>query len=54
MSSRSLFALIEAGSCFAGTYLELALACDRSYHLALPDDEAAVPKICLLYTSRCV
>jgi len=47
VSSRSLFALIEAGSCFAGTLLELALACDRSYHLALPDDEAAAPKITL-------
>ena len=45
VSSRSLFALIEAGSCFAGTFLELALACDRSYHLALPDDETAAPKI---------
>ena len=45
VSSRSLFALIEPGSCFAGTFLELALACDRSYHLALPDDEAAAPKI---------
>jgi benzoyl-CoA-dihydrodiol lyase len=45
LSSRSLFALIEPGSCFAGTYLELALACDRSYMLALPDDEAKAPKI---------
>jgi benzoyl-CoA-dihydrodiol lyase len=45
VSSRSLFALIESGSCFAGTFLELALACDRSYHLALPDDEVAAPKI---------
>ena len=45
VSSRSLFALIEPGSCFVGTFLELALACDRSYHLALPDDEAAAPKI---------
>ena len=45
VSSRSLFALIEAGSCFVGSLLELALACDRSYHLALPDDEAAAPKI---------
>ncbi len=45
VSSRSLFALIEAGSCFAGTFLELALACDRSYQLALPDDEARTPKI---------
>ncbi|QEZ43520.1 2,3-epoxybenzoyl-CoA dihydrolase [Cupriavidus oxalaticus] len=45
VSSRSLFALIEPDSCFAGTFLELALACDRSYHLALPDDEARAPKI---------
>jgi len=45
LSSRSLFALIESGSCFAGTFLELALACDRSYMLMLPDDEAATPKI---------
>jgi benzoyl-CoA-dihydrodiol lyase len=45
VSSRSLFAFIEEGSCFAGTFLELALACDRSYQLALPDDEAAAPKI---------
>ena len=45
VSSRSLFALIEPGSCFVGTFLELALACDRSYHLALPDDEARAPKI---------
>ena len=45
VSSRSLFALIEPGSCFVGSFLELALACDRSYHLALPDDEARTPKI---------
>jgi len=45
VSSRSLFALIEPGSCFAGSFLELALACDRSYHLALPDDEDQAPKI---------
>ncbi len=45
VSSRSLFALIEPGSCFAGTLLELALACDRSYHLALPDDPGRAPAI---------
>jgi benzoyl-CoA-dihydrodiol lyase len=45
VSSRSLFALIEPGSCFAGSLLELALACDRSYQLALPDDAARAPKI---------
>ncbi len=45
VSSRSLFALIDEGSCFAGTFLELALACDRSYHLALPDDRSAAPRI---------
>ena len=31
VSSRSLYAIIEAGSCFAGTLLELALAADRIY-----------------------
>ena len=45
VSSRSLFALVEEGSCFAGALLELALACDRIYHLALPGDEARAPKI---------
>jgi benzoyl-CoA-dihydrodiol lyase len=44
VSSRSLFAFIEPGSCFAGTYLELALACDRQYQLML-DDETQAPKI---------
>ncbi len=33
MSSRSLFALIEPGSCFAGTLAELAFAADRAYML---------------------
>jgi benzoyl-CoA-dihydrodiol lyase len=47
VSSRSLFALIEEGSCFTGTLLELALACDRSYQLALPNDEAKAPKLTL-------
>ena len=51
VSSRSLFALIEPGSCFAGTLLELALACDRSYHLALPDDPARAPKITVADTN---
>ncbi len=45
LSSRSLFALIEPGSCFAGTLLELALACDRSYQLALPDEPDRAPRI---------
>jgi benzoyl-CoA-dihydrodiol lyase len=34
LSSRSLFAVIDAGSCFAGSLFELALAADRSYMLA--------------------
>jgi len=33
VSSRSIFAIIEPGSCFAGTLMELALAADRSYML---------------------
>jgi benzoyl-CoA-dihydrodiol lyase len=34
VTSRSLIAAIEPGSCFAGSLLELALAADRSYQLA--------------------
>jgi len=33
VSSRSIFALIEPDSCFAGTLLELALAADRTFML---------------------
>jgi len=45
VTSRSLFALVDEGSCFAGTLLEIALACDRIYHLSLAGDEA--PRIAL-------
>jgi benzoyl-CoA-dihydrodiol lyase len=37
VSARSLYALIEPGSCFAGTLFELALAADRTYMLDDPD-----------------
>jgi benzoyl-CoA-dihydrodiol lyase len=37
VSSRSLFAVMEPGSCFAGTLMELALAADRSYMLDIDD-----------------
>jgi benzoyl-CoA-dihydrodiol lyase len=47
VSSRSMFALIERDSCFAGTFLEIALAADRSYMLALPDEIETAPKIAL-------
>ncbi|MES2537229.1 MAG: 2,3-epoxybenzoyl-CoA dihydrolase [Pseudomonadota bacterium] len=45
VSSRSLFALIEEGSCFVGSLLEIALAADRSYMLALPDAPQRAPRI---------
>ena len=45
VSSRSLFALADEGSCFTGTLLEPALACDRIYHLALPDAPQRTPRI---------
>jgi benzoyl-CoA-dihydrodiol lyase len=45
VSSRSLFALVEPGSAFAGSFLELALACDRSYMLVLPDEPSKAPRI---------
>jgi benzoyl-CoA-dihydrodiol lyase len=41
VTSRSLIALIEPGSCFAGSLLELALAADRSYMLSGLDEDAA-------------
>ena len=37
VSSRSIYAVIDRGSCFAGTLYELALAADRSYMLAADD-----------------
>ena len=40
-ASRSLYAVIEEGSCFAGTLMELALAADRTYMLNLADNPAA-------------
>ena len=43
VSSRSLFALIEQGSCFAGSLAELAFCADRAYMLALPDDPGQAP-----------
>jgi benzoyl-CoA-dihydrodiol lyase len=45
VSSRSLFALIDRGSCFAGLLLELALAADRSYMLALPGGDPESSRI---------
>ncbi|MGN6182469.1 MAG: 2,3-epoxybenzoyl-CoA dihydrolase [Thermoanaerobaculia bacterium] len=44
VSSRSIYAVIEPGSCFAGTLFELALAADRSYML-LADENG--PEIAL-------
>ncbi|MFW5329641.1 2,3-epoxybenzoyl-CoA dihydrolase [Hydrogenophaga sp. ZJX-1] len=45
VSSRSLFALIESGSCFAGTLAELAFCADRAYMLTLPDDAEKAPRL---------
>ena len=42
MTSKSLFALVEGGSCFAGSLLELALAADRAYALDEDGVELAV------------
>jgi benzoyl-CoA-dihydrodiol lyase len=45
VTSRSLIALVDQGSCFAGTLYELALACDRIYMLDLPDSPDAAPAL---------
>jgi benzoyl-CoA-dihydrodiol lyase len=47
VSSRSLYAIIEPGSCFAGILYELVLAADRSYMLAVPEEEGVSPTIAL-------
>jgi len=45
VSSRSLFALIDQGSCFVGTLAELAFAADRAYMLDLPDSPEQAPRL---------
>jgi benzoyl-CoA-dihydrodiol lyase len=42
LTSRTFFALIEPGSAFAGSLLELALAADRSYMLDDPDRDNVI------------
>jgi benzoyl-CoA-dihydrodiol lyase len=45
VSSRSLFALIDQGSCFVGTLAELAFAADRAYMLDWPDAPEQAPRL---------
>jgi benzoyl-CoA-dihydrodiol lyase len=45
VTSRSLFAIVDADSCFAGTLLELALAADRIYMLDTKREDG--PRIAL-------
>ncbi|HZP86253.1 MAG TPA: 2,3-epoxybenzoyl-CoA dihydrolase [Burkholderiales bacterium] len=47
VSARSLFALIDAQSCFAGLLAELAFAADRCYMLMLPDEPESAPNLTL-------
>jgi benzoyl-CoA-dihydrodiol lyase len=46
VTSRSMYAIVDRGSCFAGVLLEVALAADRSYMLAIPG-EADAPMLAL-------
>jgi len=45
VSSRSIFAIVEEGTCFVGTFAELAFCADRTYMLALPDDADRAPTL---------
>jgi benzoyl-CoA-dihydrodiol lyase len=47
VTSRTMIALVERDTCFAGTLAELLLAADRSFMLSLPDDPQQEPKIAL-------
>ena len=51
VSSRSLIALVEPGSCFTGTLLEIALAADRSYMLDGVFEGSNLPAAALRLTS---
>ncbi|MDI9336495.1 MAG: hypothetical protein QM520_05655 [Gammaproteobacteria bacterium] len=42
VTSRSLFCFIDNEACFAGTLLEIALACDRIYMLDSPDGSCLI------------
>ncbi len=47
VTSRTMIALVDRDTCFAGTLAELLLAADRSFMLSLPDDPLQEPKITL-------
>ncbi|MFN0314834.1 MAG: 2,3-epoxybenzoyl-CoA dihydrolase [Burkholderiales bacterium] len=47
VSSRSMFAVVDRDSCFAGTLAELLWAADRAYMLALPDAPEDEPCVIL-------
>jgi benzoyl-CoA-dihydrodiol lyase len=52
VTSRSLIALVEPGSCFAGMLAEIAFACDRQYILDGPpvDDEGSEERASIVLT----
>lgn len=50
VTSRTMFAIVEQGSCFAGTLLELMLAADRSYMQVIADT-AQAPTVALSSTN---
>ena len=50
LSARTLVALVEPGSCFAGTLAELALAADRSFMLDGTFEDSDVPPAALVLT----
>lgn len=47
VSSRSLFALIDENTCFAGCLAEFAFMADRAYMLSLPDSPEKAPQLTL-------
>ncbi|HVY08211.1 MAG TPA: 2,3-epoxybenzoyl-CoA dihydrolase [Burkholderiales bacterium] len=47
VSSRTLFAIVDQGSCFAGTLAELLLAADRGFMLQVPEADEGAPHVLL-------
>ncbi len=50
LTSRSLAALIEPGSCFAGTLAEIVFACDRSYMADGAFEDSTLPEATIMLT----
>ncbi len=53
LSARTLFALVDTGSCFAGVLAEMVLGADRSFMLDGPAEDGGRPPVLVLSRGNC-